>query len=137
MNDEIKEILKWLQDGVDMIPDYACYGIEISDKDCKILLDYITNLQQENQELNEENEGLKIKLALKQFIKHTELNFCKLEDELEDYKSRVEKAVEYNQQVIKDTKDFYRPTEDIIYSGDTLISIAEKNINILNGRSDE
>ena len=33
--------------------------------------------------------------------------------------------------VIKDTKEFYRPTKDIIYSGDTLIDIAEQNLKIL------
>ena len=72
MNDEIKEKIK------------AYYVANDIDK----ILDYITNLQQEN-------ERLQINLGLKMFIKHTELNFCKLEDELEDYKSRCEKAVEY------------------------------------------
>lgn len=60
-----------------------------------------------------------------------------LTEQLEDYKSRNEKAIEYNQQIIKDTKDFYRPTEDIIYSGDTLIDIAMNNINILQGGDEE
>ena len=54
-----------------------------------------------------------------------------------DYKSRCEKAIEYNEQIIKDTKDFYRPTSDVIYSGDTLIDIATQNINILNGGDKE
>lgn len=43
----------------------------------------------------------------------------------------IEEVREYNNQIIKDTKDFYRPTEDIIYSGDTLIDLAETNIQIL------
>ena len=49
----------------------------------------------------------------------------------------IEKAVEYNNQIIKDTKDFYRPTTDIIYSGDCLIDIAKNNINILQNGSEE
>ena len=50
---------------------------------------------------------------------------------------RIEKAIEYNNQIIKDTKDFYRPTADIIYSGDCLIDIAENNINILKGNDEK
>ena len=46
-------------------------------------------------------------------------------------KEVIEKAIELNKQVIKDTKEFYRPTKDIIYSGDTLIDIAEQNLKIL------
>ena len=61
-------------------------------------------------------------------------SYDKLLDYITNLQSRIEKAVKYNQQVIKDTKDFYRPTEDIIYSGDTLIDIAEHNVNILDGK---
>ena len=46
-------------------------------------------------------------------------------------KEVIDKAIELNKQVIKDTKEFYRPTKDIIYSGDTLIDIAEQNLKIL------
>ncbi len=46
-------------------------------------------------------------------------------------KEVIEEARKYNNQIIKDTKDFYRPTEDRIYSGDTLIDLAEANIEIL------
>lgn len=53
------------------------------------------------------------------------------------YKNRCLKAIEYNNQIIKDTKDFYRPTTDIIYSGDALIEIATNNINILRNGSDD
>lgn len=48
-------------------------------------------------------------------------------------KERIDKSIEYNEQIIKDAKDFYRPTSDVIYSGDTLIELAEKNIDILKG----
>lgn len=51
----------------------------------------------------------------------------------EDYKLRVDKAIEYNKQKIEDIRTFYRPTEDTIYSGDTIIDIAKINIEILKG----
>lgn len=108
------------------------------------LKDYITNLKQENERLMQDYINLKTYIVLLKVDTEVQdkatLYNIELENinkkRYEDYKSRVEKAVEYNQQVIKDIKDFYKPTEDIIYSGDALISIAEHNINILN-RSDE
>ena len=54
-----------------------------------------------------------------------------LHQENKKLKDVIDKAIKYNKQVIKDIKDFYRPTEDIIYSGDTLIDIAEQNLDIL------
>lgn len=54
-----------------------------------------------------------------------------IQQEKDLYKSVIEEVREYNNQIIKDTKDFYRPTEDVIYSGDTLIDLAETNIQIL------
>ena len=54
-----------------------------------------------------------------------------LAKENKKYKEVIDKAIELNKQVIKDTKEFYRPTKDIIYSGDTLIDIAEQNLKIL------
>ena len=53
---------------------------------------------------------------------------------LDDLQQRIEKGIEYNKQIIKDTKSFYRPTSDTIYSGDCLIDIAEQNISILGGK---
>ena len=50
--------------------------------------------------------------------------------------SKNEKAVEYNNRLIKDTKDFYRPITDTIYSGDCIIDIAKNNINILQNGSE-
>lgn len=83
----------------------------------------IMKLQQENKEL-------------KEHIKKYE-HYCKttgieeLMQENKKYKEVIDKAIELNKQVIKDTKEFYRPTKDIIYSGDTLIDIAEQNLKIL------
>ena len=53
------------------------------------------------------------------------------EQENKQLKEVIDKAIELNKQVIKDTKEFYRPTKYIIYSGDTLIDIAEQNLKIL------
>lgn len=50
---------------------------------------------------------------------------------IDHLKEIIKEAREYNNQIIKDTKDFYRPTKDVIYSGDTLIDLAETNIQIL------
>ena len=87
MNKEINKIISWIE----MSYTRLNYKEELS------LVDYIKQLQQENQKL----------------------------------KQVIDKAIELNKQVIKDTKEFYRPTKDIIYSGDTLIDIAEQNLKIL------
>lgn len=55
----------------------------------------------------------------------------KLEQENKELHNKIDKAIEYNKQIIKDTKGFYRPTSDTIYSGDCLIDIAELNLKIL------
>ena len=143
-NDEIKEILKFLKVGIDKLciskPDFS-----ISYNDVKILLDYITNLQQKEElfekivykydELKQENERLKRQLNCKEYFsstmpKDTEFviltknNYDRqqkdIQLELIDYKSRCEKAVEY----IK-----INFVEDII--------TVKTLLNILNGRSDE
>lgn len=53
---------------------------------------------------------------------------------IDDLQQRINKATEYNKQIIKDTESFYRPTSDTIYSGDCLIDIAEQNIKMLEGK---
>ena len=52
---------------------------------------------------------------------------------LENQKQKevIDKAIRVNERIIKDIKDFYRPTKDIIYSGDTIIDIAKQNLEIL------
>ncbi len=53
MNDEIKEILDYLQDKDNYIEELgvAYKRIHINNGDLNLLLDYITNLQQENERL--------------------------------------------------------------------------------------
>lgn len=117
MNDEIKEILdSWklgIEKGIDKNGIYVgglCYSWE----QLSLLLDYITNLQQIEQDHKETNATLMSELAkleeenerLKQpqiFIDTQdmeerygeELYKDYLKEQLEDYKSRCEKAVKY------------------------------------------
>ena len=74
MKDEIREILRYLR-----IENGHCSS-ELSYEETHLLLDYITNLQQENEELNKMCELYSKSL------------YCA---ELTDYKSRIKKAVEY------------------------------------------
>ena len=106
MNDEIKEIL-------DNLEDIGFMYKRIALEDINKLLDYITNLQQENEKLLSENITIK--------------NVRNMVDET-IYKSRVEKAVEY----IKE--DYERNQEVIEYC--SFDEFYKKLLNILNG-SDE
>lgn len=149
MNDEIKEILD------DLVVNETTGMCYLSNKLTKQIKDFITNLYQELQESNDnaewwhnrfnavqqENERLKKELDNKEFVfvgtaQNKTRDFIKyLIKEKNDYKSCCKKAIEYNNQIIKDTKDFYKPTTDVIYSGDSLIDIATQNINILQGEN--
>lgn len=60
----------------------------------------------------------------------------KLKEQLQQKENIINKAKEYNNQIIKDTKEFYRPTSDLIYSGDCLIDLAEQNIKILDNKGE-
>lgn len=148
MNDELKEKktkriiekIEGLATYVTIPRELAIYNVNIDSQEAKLLIDYITNLQQENEKLKEENEKLK----------ELDENYP-IEEELaeayrreEDYKSRIEKAVEY---IKKDTRWF--DSEYAKVYGE-LCSCAGANadrlevlvnpgnlLNILNGRSDE
>ena len=56
-----------------------------------------------------------------------------VQQENKELHNKIDKAIEYNKQIIKDTKGFYRPTSDTIYSGDCLMDIAKQNLKILKG----
>lgn len=58
----------------------------------KEILDYITNLQEENQELRKRND----------FLNSVCVGF---DDKYEDYKSRIEKTIEYINQVYQRNED--------------------------------
>ena len=83
-----------------------------------VVLDYITNLQEENEKLKgvyydpeEKNNNWTIE----------ESELVKAFRERKDYKSRINKAIEFNQIVLD---------SDYVYSQD---EIAQKNLNILQG----
>ena len=81
MNNEIKEILAYFEEYV-KITDMHDSEPMLNWKDLKIVLDYIINLQQENQELNDS-------------VVWWNNRFNAVERNNRDYKTRIEKAVEY------------------------------------------
>lgn len=111
MTEEIKEIL----DNLELVSKKQ-YGVEelFDDDMIGILYNYITNLQQENERLKEDN--LLIKSANKL-----------VSDNLHNYKSRCEKA-----NIILHKLDF----DNFVYGKTALKDIKKNLINILNG-SDE
>ena len=106
MSDQIKESINHIQSIVDFYKLDDENNYDYSDDvliSMKTLLDYITNLQNENKSLKEK---LNCKEILKQgmpenteFVILTKANYDRqqkdIELELIDYKSRVEKAVEW------------------------------------------
>ena len=104
----------------------------VKEKEQVIVQRLMMNLQQENSRLKEELEELKHKHYLIQGGRGNGKTYLlHLQQENKKLKQVIDKSIELNKQVIKDTKEFYRPTKDIIYSGDTLIDIAEQNLKIL------
>lgn len=86
MNDEIKEIL----DRLDFEEwEVDLYKVPITWCELYDIRDYITNLQQENEELKKNQRYYKNGVFSLEYDKET------LSDMVDDYKSRVEKAVEY------------------------------------------
>ena len=89
------------------------------------LLDYITNLQQENERLKENNMSYQEEMT----------RTWKIAD---DYKSRIEKAVEYINNNLLYSEDFdYDEEDNLVWQGARCDTESEDLLNILNGRSDE
>jgi hypothetical protein len=112
MKDEIKEIERIL----------ATSGKYITYAERCYVLDYITNLQEENERLKETIENLTTMTVNgdRTQIKNT------AQYKLDIYKSRNEKAIEYNKEVLT-----WWTNEDITDE------IAETNLKILNGGDEE
>ena len=105
----VEEILKTINDLIKIAPDKGSYAM--SHKMWKQLLDYITNLQQENERLKielaskpdiewelETKDGQKFTIIQSKRIDMQETLNKSLEEmckQKEDYKSRIEKAIEY------------------------------------------
>ena len=95
MKDEIKEILDKLKDKnwYEELDLTGMKWIELEQKETKLLLDYITNLKQENEELKIECSQLENIDYLEEINRERTLR--KLNDEIKDkYKSRIDKAIE-------------------------------------------
>lgn len=71
---------------------------------------------------------------LEDLTKEYYLENQQLKEQLQQKEDIINKAKEKNKQIIKDTKSFYRPTSDRIYSGDCLIELATENIEILDNK---
>ena len=88
MNDEIKkhktkriiEKIEGLATYVTIPRELAIYNVNIDSQEAKLLIDYITNLQQENERLKELDENYPIEEELAEAYRREE-----------DYKSRIEK----------------------------------------------
>ena len=155
MNNEIKEILDKIQNVVEHKE--ASYNglIETKAEDYKLLLDYITNLQQEIEKLNDDKRGMLVQLykandekdkikqdneRLKELvdadnesydIQETIINRQKSELlEQEDYKSRCEKASEK----LGNYKHYSTPTEEQNSENEDIVDSA---LNILQNGSEE
>lgn len=122
MKDEIKEILEQYLDSIISYP--------FQKKDKEYILDYITNLQEENEKNKEYSEFYK-----DMSDKWKELSGV-FKKSCEDYKTRNEKAIEY----INENKhlsmfaDCREPEEDWNYD----LEIDPRDLlNILQGKSDE
>ena len=117
MNNEIKEILDFKENA-----DYK----RLSCDEIAILIDYITKLQQEDERLKTKTKEQNLLL----------IDYQDMEQKLEDYKSRIEKAVEYiNKKWEEHT--YYERNEN--HLGFCEFSEFEKTdlLDILNGRSVE
>lgn len=109
MKDGIKEILEYLKN------DFYAYGETYIGEKCKIvtkkenyqLLDYVTNLQEENEELKEQNTKLykkdtkiinelkeELEITHEKWNKDKQWSECRTKEWL-DYKQRIDKAIEY------------------------------------------
>ena len=95
MNEEIKEILDDLKDKCKYIEDYGYQYKRLSLEDTNLLLDYITNLQEELKSANDS-------------ITWWSNRFNAVQRDYEDYKSRIDKAIEY----IKEF-EYYIPEDDV------------------------
>ena len=121
MTNEIKEVLAYFEEYI-KITDMHNSEPMLNWKDLKIVLDYITNLQEENEKLKEiENFKFSLRKDETKALPTVTKNY---KSEYEDYKSRCEKAIEK----IESVRIFG------LRSGKTLIATLLNDVlNILNG----
>ena len=125
-DEEIKEILDYFKDDIEFLEkelintNFQGRYITIRDKECdylKKLLDYITNLQHENERLKETNVYCNRTDCIGR-IKDSK-KYDSVYQEKEDYKSRIEKAIEY----IKEHEYDIRNNFDCYVKGNELLNI--------------
>ena len=119
MKDEIKEILDILQ----KCKDYDDEVYLIKQHGATLLLDYITNLQEENEKNKEYSEFYK-----DMSDKWKELSGV-FKKSCEDYKVRIDKAIEYIT-----TEQLYTNYQ---WGKSQYVKILKDLLNILQGKSDE
>ena len=132
MNDEIKEIL--IKDFNEILVKEFCTDwkekrlyieLLVNSTPFSNLLDYITNLQQENERLKDQN----INEILKKDLEICAKQYKKSDEKLEKYKSRIEKAVAYIKEQykwIEESDERWQPVLD-----------NKKILNILKGEDND
>ena len=137
MKDEIKEILDKLKDK-DWYEELDLTGdkwIELKQTETKQILDYITNLQEENEEIKMTNLALADDITKNKIIKQEVLTECcgisigeipMLKIQNDEYKQRIDKAIEYIESYLDNTGWLEIGSQDV-----------EVLINLLQGKSDE
>lgn len=116
MKDEIKEILKILK---------KCeFGACITKHNSRVLLDYITNLQEENERLFKNQRYYKNGVFSLEYDKET------MSDMIDDYKSRNKKAIEC-------IKDFLCTEEYIKLDPEAIANNYRELLNILKSETPE
>ena len=155
MNNEIKEMIEQMESIAITSKDkngIKVDGYGLQQNELKMFLDYITNLQQKEQEhkkingeLREENSKLEIALQnlqedydkrieenerLKNDVEDISCSHFSLFKSYEDYKSRCEKAIEYinkNKKVVSkyEAKDTRLPLGTFMWGVDNLLNILQ------------
>ena len=116
-----------MKDEIKIILDYFKMNCDLSDEEVRKLLDYITNLQEENEEIKNTIDFIDNKY--KNTINYNE----KLIEYNQDYKLRIDKAVEYIKTSINNPQPFY---EYLYGDEDGKIQNMDKLLNILTGGDD-
>ena len=119
MKDEIKEILEWLNDKDYYIEDFGYKFKRLSLEENEALLDYITNLQEENKKLALELSGYRTAILK--------------DDKLLGLQQRIDKAIEYINEAIENddyfeddiATDIKEPSYDKYVNSSSLLRILQ------------
>lgn len=136
MKDEIKEILDYLKSKYDIVDELGNDYKKVKFKDCKLLLDYITNLQEEKDDAIQCLKYYEKTHFIKPAINNTKLTMELANAYMKDInnsQTKINKATEW----IKNNIYTYEDDSDItIYDWDSLANPKEL-LNILQGSDKE